>query len=115
MKEAGLSYIGLELENGERKIVNVWSEYESFTDEATIAYPERYSLQTDSERRVEAGELKKLAPTVPSITFQKEIVKEIARITVGHKVTNEALEAIYSEIDNADVLNTDPDIPSGKR
>jgi len=108
--EAGLSYIGLELENGERKIANIWSEYEGSDMIATIAYPERYSLQTDSERRTEAGELKKLAPTVPSVTFQKEIVKEIARITIGHKVTNDNLIKIYNEINTAAVLNTDPDI-----
>jgi hypothetical protein len=108
--EAGLSYIGLELENGERKIAAIWSEYEGTNDVATIKYPERYSLQSDAERRAEANELKKLAPTVPSIKFQKAITKEIARITVGHKVTDDQLNEIYTEIDNAKALNTDPDI-----
>ncbi len=108
--EAGLSYIGLELENGERKIATIWSMYEGTDKVATIKYPERYSLQTDAERRKEAGELKKLAPTVPSIVFQKEINKEIARITIGHKVTDEVLITIYKQIDAAKVLNTDPDI-----
>jgi hypothetical protein len=108
--EAGLSYIGLELENGERKIAVYWSAYDGAKETATVRYPSRYSLQTDAERRTEANELKKLAPSVPSVSFQREITKQIAQITIGHKVTNEKLNEIYKEIDSANVLNTDPDI-----
>ena len=52
--EAGLSYIGLELEYGERQIQEIWSMYENSKNIATINYPERYDLRSDADRREEA-------------------------------------------------------------
>src|SRR5690606_20232795 len=46
--EAGLSFIGLVLENGERKIASHWASYEN-SKPATIKYPDRYSLKTDAD------------------------------------------------------------------
>lgn len=52
--EAGLSYIGLVLENAERKIAEFWATYEeriiARRKIATIQYPDRYSLKTDKDR-----------------------------------------------------------------
>ena len=105
--EAGLSYIGLELEHGEREIGIVWSAYEGGKDAPTIKYPTRYNLRSDADRRKEAEELKVLMESVPSLTYQKALAKDIARVVVGHKVSNEVIEAIQAEIDKAEVVVTD--------
>lgn len=105
--EAGLSYIGLELEHGEREIGIIWSAYEGSQEVPTVKYPSRYNLRSDADRRNEAGELKDLMEAVPSVTYQKELAKDIATVVVGHRSSNEDLEAIYKEIDAADVVVTD--------
>ena len=52
--EAGLSYIGLVLENAERQIAEHWAAYEERNplkrQIATIKYPDVYSLKTDADR-----------------------------------------------------------------
>ena len=107
--ESGLSYIGLELEHGERQIAVIWGLYES-SDPATIKYPERYSLKTDSEQRAEADSLKKQIFTAASKTYQKEVVKRIAIILLGSKISSAALDKILQEIDKSDSITADPDI-----
>lgn len=109
--EAGLSYIGLELELGERKIASYWLAYEGKpVEDATVTYPEKYSLKTEDERRKEVSDLSKSSDTVPSPVYKKEIAKKIAKITVGHEVANETMSTIIAEIDAAAVINTDPDV-----
>jgi hypothetical protein len=105
--EAGLSYIGLELEYGERLIAKSWAEYEENNDEITINYPKKYSIRPDEDRRNEAKELIDMRPSIPSLKFQKESTKEIVNLLVGSKVTEEELKEIYGEIDKAKVINTD--------
>lgn len=107
--EAGLSYIGLELEHGERKIAEFWAMYEG-GDAPTVQYPTQYSLLTDAERLAKGKELKEMMPNVPSLTYQKEIAKEIAVITVGGKVSHETMVKIKQEIDEAKVVVTDPEV-----
>ncbi len=106
--EAGLSYIGLELQHAEREIAKIWSNYERSSSIAHISYPDNYQLRTDKDRRQEAKELEELKKGTPSKTYKKIISKEIARVTVGHKVTNEEMEAIEQEIEDAVVVDTDP-------
>ena len=108
--EAGLSYIGMELEYAEERIANIWNEYEAYSGETTISYPSNYSLKTDEERRKEAEENIKLIPNIPSITYQREIAKETITILIGHRVSSEELKKMHKEIDNADVIVIDPDI-----
>ena len=108
--EAGLSYIGLELETLERKISKIWMMYEGLNKEVTIVYPKRYSLKSDAEKRKEAEELKKILHNTPSTTYQQEITKRIAVVTLGDKVTDEKLAKIFKEIEDAAVLDTDPEI-----
>jgi len=108
--EAGLSYIGLELEYGEREIVKIWSEYENYSKTATIAYPNNYSLKTDADRRKEAKEMREELPKVPSKTYQKEMAKQIVEINMGHKVNSETLKKMQDEIEASAVVVTDPEI-----
>lgn len=104
--EAGLSYIGLELERIENEISKIWAEYEE-DKSANIKYPNKYSLKSDDDYRKEAKELKELKEQVPSTTFQKAISKEIASLLVGQKVSQEEMSKIKTEINSAKVLVTD--------
>ena len=110
--EAGLSYVGLELEYGERQIQDIWAMYEHESIVPAITYPQNYSLRSEESRREEAKQLTELLPKVPSKTYQKEIAKEVIEITLGHRVTNEVLQKARDEIDNADVIVIDPDVLS---
>lgn len=107
--EAGLSYIGAELQSAEREIARIWCEYEGSKEDVKIQYPTNYSLRTDADRREEAKELRELSSTVPSITFQREISKRVATLTIGHTIPETELSKIYQEIDNSEVVVTDPD------
>jgi len=107
--EAGLSAIGLELEHGERQIATFWSLYEGSKSTPTVKYPEKYSLQSDKEKRGEATDLLKSAKNIPSLTYKKEALKTVTGILLGTKVSMETLRQIHSEIDKAKVIVSDPD------
>lgn len=107
--EAGLSYIGLELEHAERMIAKIWAMYEG-GEEATVRYPERYSLKTDDEILEETEKLEERMAKIPSVTYKKEIAKEIAENLLGSKVDLKKLATIKNEIDKADMLTTDPEV-----
>jgi hypothetical protein len=104
--EAGLSYIGLELEKLEREVATIWADYQK-GDIAEIKYPEDYTLKTDADRRIEAKELTALKETVPSQTYQRELSKEIVTVTMEQKISSDNLAKMHSEIDQAEVLVTD--------
>jgi len=108
--EAGLSYIGLELEYGERQLQQIWGMYEHEKTDPSISYPQNYSLRTEESRRKEADDLLKLLPMLPSAMYQREVAKEIAEITLGHRVTDEKLQEIRDEIDASKVIVTDPEV-----
>ncbi len=109
--EGGLANIGLELEFGERNLGRIWWWYESAGGgEVTVKYPNNYSLRTDEDRRREAAELQKIAPTVPSKTFQKQTMKDITTILQGHKISQAELIKMHDEIDESEVIVTDPDV-----
>jgi len=104
--EAGLSYIGMELERAEREISEIWALYEK-DKPAIIKYPKKYSLKSEKERVEEAKELIKIKETVPSKTGKKEIDKQVVTIVLENKVSFETLEKIKGEIDTAIVTVTD--------
>lgn len=107
--EAGLSYIGLELEFAEREIAKIWAEYEGETEVTYIKYPDNYQLRTDQDRRKEAKELEELKPATPSVTYKKELCKQIARVSLGTKVNPETMVKIINEIDASAVIEVDSD------
>jgi hypothetical protein len=110
---AGLSYIGLVLEGGERLIASYWAAYEERVAEhrkiPTIKYPDQYSLKTDADRIEEATKLTTLITKVPSPKARREIAKWTVQALLGGKVTVEVLEAIGREIDTAPYTTSDPD------
>lgn len=107
--ESGLSYVGLELENVERKVAEYWAMYEKDTP-TTINYPEKYTIKTDEQRRAEVDQLKELLPIVPSQFYQKSISKQIARNLLERKVSTEEWNIIDSEIDAAKGLTANPEV-----
>jgi hypothetical protein len=111
--EAGLSYIGLVLENAERQIASAWAAYESKDPEkrkvATIKYPDRYSLKNDEDRIKEATELAELMYTVPGKEVKNELAKNIVAALLAGKVGTETIDRIYREIDEAGYATSDPD------
>lgn len=107
--EAGLSYIGLELEYGERRLAEFWAQYEG-EEPTLIRYPEKYTLKSNLERYKEADNLEKSAENIPSDTYRREVLKESAAIRMGTKVTAEQLEKIRSEIESTDVVVINPDV-----
>lgn len=108
--EAGLAFIGQELERGEKLIAKTWSEFQGTASPATINYPRRYTLKTEEERREESKEMLDTLPKIPSITFKKEIAKQVVDTLIGHRITNELLKSIQSEIDKAKIIVTDPEV-----
>jgi hypothetical protein len=106
--ESSLSFIGLVLERGENDIGLHWASFES-QDQPKIKYPQNYSLKTETERRSEAKELNTLMHALPSGTYKRSVAKKIARIMLNLDVTDTDLNKIYTEIDEAPTLTSDPD------
>lgn len=107
--EAGLSYIGQELQHAEHRIGTFWTMYESGTV-PTIRYPHNYSLVSRQDRLDNAGKLVEIMPKIPSLTFQKEVAKMTAEELLVQDITIEKLQDIYGEIDNAKVVQSDPEV-----
>jgi len=112
--EAGLSYIGLVLENSERRIAAYWGAYEEKTPKkrqiATIKYPDRYSLKTDKDRIEEAEKLSDLMFTVPGNAVKKELAKNIVVALLAGKINVDTLDEIFREIDKAGYTTSNPEI-----
>jgi hypothetical protein len=104
--EAGLSYIGMELERIEREIAEIWAAYENAAP-AVVKYPKKYSLRSDEERMGECERLNKLKTNIPSKTCQKEIDKLVTTTLLETKLSYQVLETIHKEIDTAIVTVTD--------
>lgn len=111
--EAGLSYIGLVLEAGERQIAEFWAAYEerepSKRNVATVKYPDRYSLKTDADRMSEAQALVKLMYAVPGQRVKRELAKSIVLALLSGKVGVSDINAIFKEIDEAPYATSDPE------
>lgn len=105
--EAGLASIGLELERGERLLAEYWGLYEKQTP-AEIIYPTSYSIKSDKERQDEADFFEKKIPSIPSLTYQRNMAKMLAKAMLSHKVSEPELQKIYKEIDKAPFLVVDP-------
>ncbi len=105
--ESGLAFLGLILEQAERQIAQIYSSYENDDKIATIHYPERYNLKTDSEKLKEAAAYAEQMATVPSNTFQKAVAKEISTTLLSSKVSTDELQTIMDEIDDAKWLSSD--------
>lgn len=106
--ESGLSYIGLELERVEKLIGEAWASYMN-SAVPTVKYPRKYSLKSDKDRRDDSEQLSDLMGKVPSKKYAKAVGKELARTLLEQKVSDEELQAIFSEIDKAEYITSDAD------
>jgi hypothetical protein len=106
--ENGLSLIAIVLENAEKRLMKYWNSYTNIRDEVQVAYPRRFDLRTDDERRKEVGELEQLMQKIPSDTFKREILKRMVDILFERKLTTSMLQSIHNEIDTAKALTSDP-------
>lgn len=111
--EAGLSFIGSVLQGTEQQVAGYWAAYEERDVKkrqvATIKYPDRYSLKTDSDRIEEARKLAELIYKVPGQTAKREIAKNIVTVLLGGKVDVGTIDKIHAEIDKSKYLTSDPD------
>jgi hypothetical protein len=99
--EAGLSYIGLELQYTEREIAEIWHMYLGDTKKVTISYPRDYSLKTETERHDECKTLRESCEGIESVELQKEVAKTIVTLCLGHKIPKARLEQIHAQIDSS--------------
>jgi len=108
--EAGLSFIGLEMESAEKKISQMWAEYESVNSprSATIHYPDRYVLKSDEERILEAQERLKLVEKLPGQQIKRDVSKQIILGLLGGIIPQDELEKLNKEIDSIDYILSDP-------
>jgi len=108
--EAGLSAIGLELEQGERRIAQLWQSYENRkANSPTIVYPKKYSLQSDKDLRDESKELAESVKNIPSLIYKREAMKLAVNKRLGCRISLETLEAIEKEIDQSEVIFHNPE------
>lgn len=105
--ESGLAAVGSVLQYGENEISKIWSDYQGVKQVATVHYPADYSLKSDEQRKAEAKDLIESMDQLPSLTYQKEVAKQVAAILLKGKVDPETLEMVYDEIDKADVIAID--------
>jgi hypothetical protein len=112
--EAGLSFIGLVLENSERKLAEYWASYEERSIDrrqvAVIKYPDRYSLKADITRLDEAKKLSDLMYAIPGRTVKRELARSIVASLLAGRVSVGTMEEINAEIDNANYTTSDPDV-----
>lgn len=110
--EAGLSFIGLELEAGEKLLSAYWAEYENVSNPkpATVHYPERYTLKSDAERLEEAESSLKLVERMPTQELKKVAAKMIVETLVGGKLQQEEIDKINRKIDSNAYILSDPQV-----
>ena len=112
--EAGLSFIGLVLETGERKVADHWSAYEnkepSKRKVAIVQYPNRYNLKTDSIKLDEATKFLKVLYTIPSQTIKREAAKQVVNMLLSGRIASDLVTKICDEIDKAPYTISDPTI-----
>lgn len=116
-RDAGLSYIGLELERGEQEIANIWASYER-SESAKVIYPRRFAYRSEAEVHEEADKLIALKDKISSATFRRRIAKRVATLIFGPMISSEELKQIHDEIEEnptvvADYEAISQDIESG--
>lgn len=107
-EECGLSYIGLELEAGERIITDIWQQYEMIKTSPFVQYPESYELRTFGESLGLAKEIAELIPFMPSYTGRREMARMMTKTVLGGRVIGDTYTTIETEIDNAKAIISDP-------
>ena len=117
-REAALLAIASTLQDGETEIAKIWALYERKDPDIEVKYPKTFKILSEEERLDLSKKMREEMDKIPSKTYQKEIAKKVANAMVEGETTDESLETIHKEIDDAVVVVTDPetiaqDIESG--
>lgn len=105
--EAGLSYIGLVLQNLEQRIGEIWSLYES-APTPIILYPTEYSLPDQSTINSKIDQCINIIEKINAPTLRKSLACRVAHLMVGNRLSADKLAQIDLEIENAQVIYSDP-------
>lgn len=104
----GAHNIGLELEAGERKILRLWQLYENIKGKFNVSYPSDFVPKSFESRVAESKSITDLIPNIPSNTFRREMSKKAVVAILGGSLTQNVLDKIYEEIDQAAAIVPDP-------
>lgn len=109
--EAGLSFIGVVMEAAEKKIAQMWAEYENTNNPkpALINYPDRYTLKSDEERLDEASKILDIIERLPGKDMKKEAAKSIITVMLDGKVSRDRMDVLLRQVDIADYTLADPE------
>lgn len=107
--EAGLSFLGQELEKAEKKIAYFWEQYLGSLEAPSVSYPKDYSLKSDEQRQSEAEADLILIDKLPSQAAKRSLAKKMMTTLFGGRLTAEELQVILDEIDDLDVVITNPE------
>jgi len=109
--EAGLSFIGLILEAGEREIARHWAAYENIIVEdqeiATICYPSRWNLKSTKDQIEEAKAAYEMSMKLPGNKIKREASKKLAEVLLQGQVSEDIIIKIHDEIDSAPYVSSD--------
>lgn len=99
--EAGLSYIGMVMQQAEQAISRYWSMYENvkIPQTAVVSYPDRYILKEDMERIAEAEALLKLSDRIPGREIKTAVNKMVVSALLVGKVDTSSINKVMKEID----------------
>lgn len=106
--DAGLAYIGQELERGERFIIEIWHMYLGSDADTHVSYPKNYSLKTDEQRQLEADKDLDMVGKLPTLIGQKELTKRALIKLFGNTLDAVKSLEMLAEVDSAQVLTIDP-------
>ena len=97
--EAGLSYIGMELEYCENQIAMIWGYYETGGKvDSKITYPTSYTLKSDAQRYKEASDLIGFGISVNSETYRKFVAERVIRTLMEGKTRQDDIQDAINEI-----------------
>lgn len=110
--DAGLSFIGLVLQQTEQLVAYYWALTENTKKPniPVVGYPKRYVLKTDSERVEEADKLIELSKKVPGKSLKRQVAKMIVSSLLGGRESKDTIDAAIREIETADYTSSDPEV-----
>lgn len=115
--DSGLAFIGQCLAEGENRIWDHWTAYESANPETrkecVVAYPETWSIKTDQERIDEATSLLELMNQLPGQKGKKEAAKRAYDKLYRGVLSPELIEQIKAEVDAAPYTTSNHEIIFG--
>jgi hypothetical protein len=108
--EAGLAYIGSELQTAERGVALLWHEFLGMPNaDYAVNYPTNWRVLSTDERLELAGKWKTIKGAVRSETYQKEIEKLVADVVIRPNVDDETMRKVNQEVDDAEWFDDSPE------